>query len=229
MKNSGKITLAIMILLTVGIGLPTKGQNKKLIHGIEAGPSITEYIGESSRRDREYNPQVMFSLGYSFYYQHSGVFSLKTGMFFERKGAQYEEGYTDSNGNPTGSYHFYEKLDYLILPVSARTSFGKKHIRFTLTGGLFTGILLQANVVRQEKTLAFGHFAVDKDGIEGRFKDLDFGITAGVGVSYNTSKNSILSFEAIENLGILTVSKREDFKTNSICFMLGYAYIIHSR
>lgn len=223
------IKAVTIVLLIVGIVLPAKGQNTKLIHGIEAGPTITEYIGESSRRDREYNPQVMFSFGYSFSYQPNGLFSLKTGMFFERKGAQYEDGYTDSNGNPTGAYHFYEKLDYLIFPVAAKASLGKKRIRFTLTGGVFSGLLIQANKVRKEKTLAFGHYASEKDNIKSYFKDFDFGISASVGLSYHISKHSIFSFEVKENLGILTVTKYGDVKTNSICFLMGMAYHIHSK
>jgi hypothetical protein len=113
---------------------------KKFDFGVKAGPSVNTLFGNAFIRKYDV-PAANFGAGMFFRYNFKTVFTIGTGLFFDRKGT-HSSATHDEQGNE--QYVFLDKLSfgYLDVPLTLRTVFGKK-IQYFAEAGIFAGGLIQ--------------------------------------------------------------------------------------
>jgi len=216
-----KRTVLVLLFLSV-CSLPSFSQRSplsKIEIGLEGGPNFTAIYGASEITDF-YTIGFGFCSGVSFQANFSSLLSLRTNLSFERKVQQVKGDliFTDDLGKEIGPGRVHSNLDYLIIPVLIRFNFGN-HVRFYANIGPYLGFLLQAktviNIPEQQK------ITDTKEGGQ-----IDFGISAGLGMAIPIQDKFSLTFEARNNLGLLPVFKGGKLKTNAIDFLVGFAFLI---
>lgn len=201
------------------------GQTKILNIGIEGGPSLISLYGND--KVESYNDLSLgFSGGLSFQYNFSKLVALRTNINFDRKGLTTKNQATDENGDPIGELTFHSNFNYLTLPILGRLTFGKK-INFYVNAGPYLGYLLS----QRDITEAFGEYPKSEMDNTDNFKQLDFGITSGLGMNFPIQEKLLLSFEIRNNLGLTNISSLPVYndgslKTNSTNLLIGIAYRI---
>ena len=241
MKNFAVHTFFILALNTLVFG-----QESKLLIGIEGGPNKSTLNFTNIQVDYAGNPMIQlnpissYSVGYFFQYNFSKHLSLRTNVSFERKGSlRFFE--LNQKFGPTAFY----KLDYLVVPLLFRATWGKK-INFFVNAGPYLGLLLQEMTVTEEK-----NNGTPQERYDGTFfyKSFDYGISAGLGLSFPIGKNFKISTEIRNNTGLSNIIYDETYdlwyeswfpshlfwssyeenhtiKTRSLSFLVGFAYLL---
>ncbi len=112
-------------------------QTKKFQIGLEGGPSLTSFDGKE-RFKNNHSTKVGYAIGLSLQYDISKIFSIRTGVGFEKKG--YKLRLTNPFLNVDVieiRYHF----DYLTAPLLARITLGNKYKFFANAGPYFAYLL----------------------------------------------------------------------------------------
>lgn len=194
------------------------GQTRPYSIGLQGGAGATSLRGNDIVK--LHDPGLAFSAGLTFQYHLGKVISLQSGLSYDRKGSEFNFYATDVNGNPLGTITSRTKWDYLALPILCRTSFGnKKH--FFINAGPYFGYLVQ------QGTVTFGdNIATRHERNNARIKQVDFGVSAGLGYNVPLSKKLMFSVELRNNLGLYNVSSVPVFgdgtvKTNATVLLLG--------
>ncbi len=229
------------VLLVGGILFSTLllGQTNNIELGIEGGGSMVSLSGDGFIADRNVN-DIGFVTGFSMLYHFNDHFSLKTNLFYERKGNMMKYFF---NELPYDLVEIYIKdeletkhqLDYLTLPVLARYSFGKQKSFFVNAGG-YVGTLLKS-VVISHNVPKHGRYESD---ITRRLSRMDFGLSAGIGGQINITNNLIMSMELRSNFGLqnigkddsenyndskgLLIIKKDGLSNNTSSLLLGVSY-----
>ena len=207
------------------------GQTNKFEVGFEGGPSLTYLRGNDNIKEY-YTPNLGYSGGITFQYNFPKIVSLRSGLSFERKGAQGEiELNPIQQGDPNlpsnNKITLEENFDYLVLPILARVSFVKK-VKFLANLGPYFGFLIKQTGIDE-----YDYYGSTRDQTE-NFEIFDTGITGGIGVSLTIKDRFILSFEGRHNLGLYNTSKLPvlndgSIMTNSTNFLFGFAYGLGAR
>lgn len=217
-------------LITIGLIFSSSlifAQMNKIHFGMEAGPSLKTLYGFDTVDENELS--IGFSAGLAFQYNFTDLLSLRTNISFERKGWTTKGEATDEMGNPIGEMTFHTNFDYLTLPLLVRLTFGNK-IRYFVNAGPYIGYLLKVTDVAE----TLGDYPRSEYDNTANFKQHDFGLTTGLGMTYQLAEKLLLSAEIRNNLGLVNISAlpvRNDksIKTNSTNFLIGIAYGIGRR
>jgi hypothetical protein len=222
----------IYLFLTFGLTASVLGQQSKFDIGLEGSPSLIFLHGSGITKQYE-QPALGFSGGLSFQYNLPKIFSIRTGIAFERKGAEfnYTIPFTDQYGKPIDYIKNIEHLhfDYLTAPFLLRASVGRK-IKYFFNTGFFIGYLIKQTTIT-EATQYFPSSTTDYTSYRKRF---DLGVCAGLGLSIPIANQFSISFEIRDNLGLKNVGKppvitEKTIKTNSTNFLVGLAFKFSSR
>jgi opacity protein-like surface antigen len=192
-------------------------QTKKFQIGLEGGPSLASIDGKD-RFKNNHNSKVGYAVGLSLQYDVSKIFSIRTGVGFERKG------YKMSLYNPlinvdAGDLRFH--FDYLTAPLLARITLGNKY-KFFANAGPYFAYLLSVNDSRNFTK----HYP---ESWKQYYKRFDWGITGGIGGAVEVKDNLSLTLEVRYNLGLNNYIKENPslpFKSyiNSAGILAGVAY-----
>lgn len=217
------LLIAVVFFYSVAI---LNAQNKINI-GIEGGPSAI--IIRGNEMVKEYQQfDAGYSAGLSFQYNFKRIISIHTGLAFERKGAvDRDVTFTDNNAMKLFSADIHSYYDYMVLPFLLRASFGKKATIF-INAGPYIGYLLQARVVFKDPDAG-----KTKEDFTNQIKKLDWGATAGLGVSIPIKEKLVASIEIRNNLGLYNISALPVYndgsiKTFSSNLLVGLAYKLGS-
>ena len=223
----------IFLTLTVALGFTATifGQQNKLDIGLVGSPSMiflrgNDYIKESHK------PKVGFSGGLSLQYNYPNTFSLRTDIQFERKGSVVPGAFTDIVGNVVGEDKpIHVNFNYLTVPILLRATFGKKTKCF-VNAGTFLGYLIKQTFVYPAGTILPD--GSDREDNTKNDKRLDFGATAGLGLSIPIKDKFLIAFEIRDNLGLYNVSavpidNDGTIKTNSTNLLISFSYKLGSR
>lgn len=143
---------------------------------------------------------------------------------FERKGSDMKSTAYDINGV---SYKMKQSavLDYCSIPVLARFSFGKSK-NFFVNAGPYAAYLTRFRdfITLDDTPKTEIHYG-------GRYKNFDFGVSAGAGARMVLKEKIVLSAEVRDNLGLRNISDKPVFgngtiKNNSLSLIAGVAYKI---
>lgn len=215
------LTLFIFFLSSL-----TYGQAGRSFIGIEAGPSLVSVRGNVIVENYD---KIAMSYAINISYQHNlnNIFSLHTGIGYERKGARFSYTVTDFAGMPMGTSHGYSRWNYISVPVLLRATFGKKTNLFVNAGpyAAYLASQIYGNKAGIQPAAHTNNISNDR-----RF---DFGASMGAGLFIPLKESIALSFEIRDNLGLYNVSKVKvindgTIKHNTLNFLFGFSYALKS-
>jgi len=180
-------------------------QYNKIELGIESGANIGLYSETSPKQTSKIN----VVLGGSIQWNINKTISLRSGLIYEKIGFYTIKNVTGSNANHLGTAKFNSDLYYYRLPLLLRANFGNK-TKFFLNAG--------ANISTLSKSRYYAKSEIiNKDlTIKGNFKYINFGFTAGTGISIPISEKINTSFEVRFNT--------TEQKINSLNGIIGLSY-----
>jgi opacity protein-like surface antigen len=163
-----------------------------------------------------------FSAGVNVQFRLRKSISIKTGISYERKGAEFEYIIRDDNGVLRGNTKYKSDYNYIILPILGYLASPKE--RWYLESGPYLGYLIDRIDHYDSVGLTPGmSYNYTKDT-----KRFDFGWSIGIGHNIKLSDNVFMNIGIIENLGLVNTSKGELIvKTNSFGFNLGVKYSLN--
>ncbi len=194
-------------------------QDKKLEFGIEGGPNISVIYPVNGYT----KIGIGFKAGVSFGFNFSKIFSLRTNISFERKVATYDAiQFADEEGMFWGTVKGHTNYDYLVLPVLIRAGFGKK-VRCFANLGPYIGYLIQAKgpyvpitySPNPNETYIF---------TDNYAKKIDFGFTAGIGLTIPLGDKLAISLEARNDLSLQSFLENSPTKLNTTNLLVGFSY-----
>lgn len=193
--------------LLFGISLCWMGnasaQLQNVMVGAEIGYSKSLLIGDAIGIS-ETTPSY---IGGAFVqYRVNKYFAIRGGLNYENKGTQATFSMTDVNGHYTGEGIDAIKCRYMVIPVLARLSLGNR-IKGFFDIGPYLGRLLMSNEIISGP----GMNTISRD-VSNRFRKLDYGVSAGLGLGVAIGSSWFLSFELRSNVGIYNIN---NFNTNS--------------
>jgi opacity protein-like surface antigen len=222
-----KTHLLICSFISV-LTLTAIGQTNRFEVGVESGPSVVFFWGDGSP-DYYGNPTIGVSSGLVFSYNFPKYLALGTNISFERKGNLFNRNVTEPDGSVRITRHL-NKNDYLVVPLLARFTIGKR-VKLFVNIGPYLGYLMKHTAkMNIEFTAASGeHYSFENiySSTE-NFSRFDIGLTTGLGVGIPIKDLVVISLEARNNTGFYDVkgapSPNEIVRTNSTNFLLGITY-----
>lgn len=220
--------------------------------GVEGGPSIPRLQGGDNEISRGYSSRLAPNFGLIGEYYLSDQASIVIGLNYSGQGGQRNgmQPITQAPEGlpalPPGQYLYGDFknesiLNYLEIPLMAKYEWlCSEQWRFFVEGGPFIGFLLEA----KEKTRGSSMVYADKYGlmpltpmpvsfdadtdVKEDLNELNWGLTAGIGMAYIMNKRHQIFVEARGEYGFATVQKNteRDGSSNTGCavFFLGYKY-----
>lgn len=197
-----KSFVSLFILITFSL-TSLFSQNNKFHVGIGGGPSISSIRGFD--QIVPLSPIIGFSLGASFQYDFSKHFSIVTGVGFEQKGFQTKEKVTliDINGNSISEHILRVNYNYLDVPLLAKYTLGSQKFKGFMNLGGYMGILIN----RRNILVGYDPQTDEQKENSEEVQPFDFGLSAGIGMSYSLSETFVFTLEVRNNLGLYNVSK----------------------
>tara|TARA_B110000967_G_scaffold168645_1_gene177701 strand:- start:119 stop:751 length:633 start_codon:yes stop_codon:yes gene_type:complete len=185
--------------------------------GLNAGATYSKpyegYMG--------FDAGIDFLIGASFEYYLNENLLLKTNLNYERTSFGDSSPFTDNRGILIGQVKVTTNFDYLTIPIMAKYEFGNSK-KFFVNGGPFLGFLLSAE--NKADIPSVGQITDN-----GNSKNIDVGLSFGIGTKIYINDKSDLNIELRENLGLLNISDNEvyeggNLKTNSLNLILNWSF-----
>jgi hypothetical protein len=214
-----KLLLFLFCILTFA----TFGQTNRFDIGAEGGFSVASLRGNDFI-DKYHSTKTGYSGGLFFQYNFRKIISMRTGMYYERKGSSFEFWTVNEVGENIGVIQGYQNFDYLTVPLLLRATFGKKLTCFINTGPYIGFLLKETEHTDAVQTVP----ETNANGTE-FFNRTEVGLSAGIGLSYILKQKFSFSFEVRDNLGLTNTSKQSatgngPVKTNALNFLFGFGY-----
>jgi len=214
------IILAVFLLGTAGTAIAQTG---KFEIGAQAGPSIVSLRGNDVL-EKTNTAGIGFTAGLFVQYNLNETFSLRVDPGFERKGSTTRATVFDEVGNEVAEISLRQNLDYISVPLLLRAGFGKKYKVFANVGP-YVSFLAGTSQVEGRNNLPAGFYQPDPVFL----KDVDFGLTGGVGFLAPLSEKLSLSVELRDNLGLKNISSTPvvnagKIQTNALNLLVGIGY-----
>ena len=215
----------------------TYGQDSKFAVGFTVTPTITSLKGAikppisfNNGYDQTtvfYGSQYRFSAGLSVEYFICKHLSVKSGLAYERKGAQtYRYPMDDVIDGywPPNNMDKKMNFDYLTIPILGSFS-TKGKIKFYMDAGIFLGFL----VSQKDLIAADGSNPERIDDNYATVRKLDFGLSLGLGLKIPLSNKLLLDFGLCNNTGLININKTylsndEVLRTGSNGLQIGLKY-----
>lgn len=163
-----------------------------------------------------YNPKPSFLLGLGIERNINDKHSIKTGLFYERKGVTNNyDNYVDTSGAPiAGKHRLSLNQTYLSVPLHIKRNFKKWY----LYGGGYLGFLATSNIKRID-TVSKKRITVDNIA---DYKKIDGGLSFGLGSTLYSNKKLKVDGEFRINQGLMKISEivGNNARTSNVLFVL---------
>ena len=249
--------LGVLMIFLVPMAAMAGSGNQNVKIGIKAGTSIPSLRDNGENEiSKDYESKMSGNFGLVADFLISGRFSLKTGLDYSGQGGvrNGQQPVTNlpsqlSQFLPKGTYIYANFnnnsiLNYMEIPVMGKLEWGNK-MKYYLNAGPYVGVLLNA----KQKTSGNSQFYLDKTAmmpltisgqplgnqsfdantdVKDDINSTNIGLTGGVGLSFDLSRNSALVFDARAAYGLKSVQKDTELngnsKTGGIFLTLGYLF-----
>jgi len=212
--------LWILILLAVS---PVLAQKTDL--GIKLAGSFNSFHG-----NRGFNEMQETMAGYAFGVKASrrlpNNLSLSASLQYERTGSSMKNlFFSDPLGTTVYEADYFQRLDYLVLPVTLNLAFGDKN-RIELGAGTFGGYLLKASGKIRPDDKAFETIRMKTTGSYDR---IDFGLaaTASYTIPLGKTHSVVIGFEELYGLADIAKEAGGKIKTNAHLVYAALQWSVH--
>jgi hypothetical protein len=193
-------------------------------YGFHAGINLNSAYGPSVSKDKA----ILFGVtaGGHVRINLKKQFGLRLALQYDQYGWAYHSLYfTDNTGTMLGKGDAFFKLNYLNLPVLGDYSFGNK-IKFHVAAGMFFGVLLNNWLITKiDEPSTPGQITEAKERSAYR-TPTNFGIVYGAGAKLPLTGKMKLAFDLSNSVGLTTVSKGSEIKTNSVAIAAGLIFLV---
>ena len=217
MKTEFKISFAFLLFALLSFS--GFSQDSKLKLGVEGGGNML-FLRDNDQVD-DASPVLGFSSGLVVQYNLTERLSLRSGLSFDRKKVEWPFVFTNETGEPLDVV-LTERFDYYRLPLLLRYHFGEQNQFFVNAGPYFS--FLMKHFTRPSGSDAEGYENIAIFNGNG-FSNLDYGLSAGVGVNFLTV--GALSFSAelrndfgVHNIGYTFQPDGTEIRTNTPQFLV---------
>ncbi len=207
----------------------TFSQTKKLSVGLSFGPTFSTVKGNLYTTGKI---DLMTSSYFSFKFNSeiNRSFNIVADLNYETKGFLIKNSIlTDNFGNDLGEGTTKVKNNYLTIAIKGRVKFGDK-VSYYINAGPYFGYLLNSkeyNTPYTPITLGSVYYNGSEKDVTNNFKNIDFGLSAGIGLILPISNKIQFNTEINNNFGFNNISKYSNtIKTRSMNFGIGIYYII---
>ena len=215
-----KLFFTILLLTLFNYLNAQDAKSTKLSMGIEIGPSLTTFYGESNQFNQTL-PAIGFSGGLNFQVFFNNLISVRTSYLFLMKVAKPKIGELPTGGilKSSGSNNRYSNFYYLGIPILLQFNFGKRV-------GFFVNIGPNLNfLVKGERVSKINDNPTQKSTIKA--KKFDFGVTGGFGILIPIKERFAVTFEARNNFTLSPLYNYQMSKFYSLDFLIGFSIFNH--
>lgn len=212
------LLLSFLLLLCVP---EANAQSSSREVGIQGGPSLAWLRGNDAIDNSgvSVGPAAFLTVERRF----TPLLSLRAGLGYQRKGMSADIIFTDVNGTSLSEGEYQSNLDYLVIPVMLRASFGEK-ARLIVSAGPYIGYLLSARDAFK------GEGYIPSGTTKDNFNEWDMGISASLGWSIPLNEKLALQAEVrydkgLTNISAIPVVGGGSIRTNATVPMLGCSYL----
>jgi opacity protein-like surface antigen len=221
-------TICITATLLLAVVFSFAQQNR-ITFGVEGGISIANLSSNDTYYKDIYESRTGYAAGIALQYNFPKIISLRTGVMYELTGASSDIIFTDNQGNPTEAIKTLDNIDYLVVPLLLRATFGDK-INFFVNAGPYWATLLKRRLVLEKAIVLPNGDTVDEYDTTDDTKKTDFGISAGIGAAAVFNERIAISLEVRDNLGMTDIAPQTyELKTRTILILAGVAFKFGSR
>lgn len=193
---------------------------KKFDLGVQAGPSVNMLFGNAFIRKYDV-PAANFGAGMFFRYNLKNVFTIGTGLYFDRKGA-HSTATHDEQGNEEYVFQDKRSFGYLEVPLTLRAVFGKK-IQYFAEAGIFAGGLIQqSDLFLEPYGLRYGEEHINS------YKRIDYGLIAGGGTRFLLRDGDSFGVEYRADVGLNDISRDYSFSGGSTHTFSGTFFVTYT-
>lgn len=210
--------LALVVMLSAPSAF---AQTTRFELSAQAGASLGWLRG--NRVIDTYDALLAVAGGLGLQYDWSERFGVRLGAGYQRKGSQVKATFTDINGSIVRGGTMRTELDYIMLPMQLRTSFGDR-TRVSVGVGPYAGYLLAAS-----NTFAGSGRQLQWDILMTGLERWDLGLSASLGLSRLLGERLALNAElrydkGLTNISALPVIDNGSIRTNAVCLLAGLSY-----
>ena len=185
-------------------------QQNKFELGVMGGPNAVKLVGNKFI-ETYYKRICLYSAGISVQYNFPKLFSIQSGLLYERKGGgDMNIIVTDEMGRKIGTASVTMNFDYLVMPLLAKVSLGKK-TKFFLSAGAYLAYCQMAKI--NYNSTAIDGYSRD---LSSQYKKQDAGLMIGGGVAIPVLSKLSLSAELRYSQGLHDISTDQVFKGEKV-------------
>ncbi len=204
--------------------------------GSEGGISMVSFFGNPVTAKSHINT-LGYTAGIYFQYSFNQIlhpdstskstlhFGLKSGVYFDSKGAITTPNSLIKAGLPPDSATTRIQMDYITIPVLITFSMGREgKVKFYETLGPYFSVLINQHTRRKEPDGA-------TSGINniGTYKRFDVGLSLGFGIEIPFKQKFYLNVEFRQNIGLFNINNtafpnNAIVQTNSSNLLVGFSY-----
>jgi opacity protein-like surface antigen len=198
-------------------------QQNPITFGVEGGISLANLTSDVPTVGDVYDSRTGYAAGLAFQYNFPKLFSFRTGIMYELKGAAFP---VPDTSNPAETVEWLETMDYLTVPLLLRATFGDQ-INFFVNGGPYWALLLKRVQVLETASSYYSGQEID---LTDDTKNTEWGISIGAGAAVVLNERLVISLEARGNFGMTDIAPQTYMlKTRTYLLLAGVAFKFGSR
>ncbi len=206
-----KIAVALFTLcLSLLAGIPewASAQNSRFELGIEGGIGTAGFTGNEAP-DKQFKSVAGGYAGAQFTYRFYRYFSVKTELFYERKGSIYQLDTTDFESK------WEYKLDYITHTAMLQMEFGNKVI-FYLNLGPYISFLLGQNYSGKEIEVSEKNGLLISPASNHEDNRIDAGLVGEIGMKIPVHFDWLINFGVALHIGLVNTEKQPLFTDQAL-------------
>ncbi|WP_179335335.1 porin family protein [Winogradskyella costae] len=205
-----------LILIVIGFifSMNLSAQNDFKI-GINAGINYPDVRGHEYAKYNNFKVGYLFGVTFDYYLKEN--LSIKANINYEKKIKKLQLTYFNYEAEETGKESFSEIYEYINIPILLKYEFGNS--KFFVNGGPFFNYLLNNEIDSD--------YPNDDTDIVTEQKNIDFGLSFGIGTKVSINEKNDLTIEIRDDFGIIDTGDVPKHvggkvKTNTIKLVVGW-------
>ena len=189
----------------------------KYSFGFYCGGGISKNIITSNIGKPNYFAVPAISVGLNAEVKTSENWGFKIDPNYLKLGYSYNITFTDLNGKVLSQDKLNVSLNYFQIPLLVKYSFGKK-VKYFINAGPYFGYLYKYSYTTENDFQTFMNS-------NSKLNSTDYGLTSGIGLTFNSEKKLGFNVELRNNLGFMNLSDAYnvyDTKNKNFSFLLNF-------